>query len=435
VVPVPAATQRPPRLPRAFRVALVTALAGCTGDHDFLAQRSSDAAVPIDVADVADVRGEERRAVPPTDAFEASIDDRVDASEPPEPPGRWIFTLTNGLVDAESARFCLVPVAGGHELRDRAIAQPARALPFGKSLVLDALQGADLSTMGIHPYAVIGGGADADGGLGCAAILDAQDGAVTADGAPRGPLAVSLPLIPAGTLTEGRSYLAVVTGCASRWPYRDAEGDAGADASDGASDAAEGGDVIDERDATTDVIADSVDASPTDAGTVDVFQPPARAAICGASTGAPNAGLVLVRLSRRDVGPRMGFQTVHANTAVTGARIALERPGGSAPVLSADVGPNQIVPRDGLIAVTRDDFGPTIGAATLSVSSPVSAFPATAISLASALAASDIAESTLIDGDLLSLVLIGAQPGQNPGPPWNTARFAIVRNAPLDDKD
>jgi hypothetical protein len=412
--------------------ALVTALAGCTGDHDFLAQRSSDAAVPIDVADVADVRGEERRAVPPTDAMEeAPVDDRVDASEPPEPPGRWTFTLTNGLVDAASARFCLVPVVGGHELRDRAAALPPQALPFGKSLVLDALQGADLSTMGIHPYAVIGGGADADGGLGCGAILDAQDAAVTEDGAPRGPLAVSLPLIPAGTLTEGRSYLAVVTGCAMRWPYRDADGDAGTDVDDGASDAAEGGDASDERDATTDVIADSVDASPTDAGTVDVFRPPARAAICGASSGAPNAGLVLVRLSRRDVGQRIGFQTVHANTAVAGARVAVERPGGSAPVLSADVGPNQIVPRDGLIAVTRDDFGPTIGAATLSISSPVGAFPATAVSLASALAASDIAESTLNDGDLLTLVLIGAQPGQNPGPPWNTARFAIVRNAPL----
>jgi hypothetical protein len=349
----------------------------------------------------------------------------MDVSEPPEPPGRWTFTWTNGLVDADGARFCFVPVAGEKEMRDQTVPLPAGGLPFGKSLVLGELRGIDPSTMGVHPYAVVGGGSGADGGSGCGAILDAADGAVADDGAVRGPVAVSLPLIPPGTLAEGRSYLGVATGCALRWPYADAE--AGPDApndSEGGPDA----------DAGPDAEA-GTDASPIDAATADVFRPPLRAAICGASTGAPNAGLVLVRLSRRDVGPRVGLQAVHASTTVAGARITVERTGGSAPLFSADLAPYQIVPRDGLIAVTRDAFGSSIGEATLRVASPAIAFPAVSISLASALAESGIDETALMEGDLLSLVLIGAQPGQSPAPPWNAARIAIVRNAPLEGGD
>jgi hypothetical protein len=231
-----------------------------------------------------------------------------------------------------------------------------------------------------------------------------------------GPVAVALPLIPPGTLVEGRSYLGVATGCARRWPYADAE--AGADAAGG------------DRDGGTDA-----EAGPGDVATIDVFQPPDRASICGASTGAANAGLVLVRLSRRDVGARFGFQAVHASTAVAGARIALERAGGSAPVFSADLGPFQIVPRDDLITVARSDFGASIGAANLRIASTAFAFPNLTFSFASALAASGIDEAGLTEGDRLSLVLIGALPGQNPGPPWNGAQLVVVRNAPLGGGD
>ncbi|HMJ52672.1 MAG TPA: hypothetical protein VK540_11370 [Polyangiaceae bacterium] len=412
------------------------ALAGCSGDHDYLAQKNVDAGSPLD-ASAADARGDEGRNVaPPADVGEASPEDGMDASEisePPEPPGSWTFTWTNGLVDAESARFCFVPVRGDQEIRDGVVAVPAGGLPFGKSLVLGDFRGVDGSTMGVHPYVVVGTAAtDVDGGRECAALLDAHDGAAGDDGALRGPIAVSLPLIPAGTLVEGRSYLGVVTGCARSWPYPEIE--AGADATDaadaGVSDAADGTLPTDAADA-----AEGADASPTDGTTMDVFRRPSRAAICGSSSDAPNAGLVLVRLSRREVGARFGFQAVHASAAVAGARIALERAGGDVPILSADIAPYQIVPRDGLTTVTRNDFGPSVGAATLRVASPVSAFPTAAFSLASALAEGDIDEAALVEGDRLSLVLIGAQPGQNPGPPWNAARMAIVRNAPSAGRD
>jgi hypothetical protein len=251
------------------------------------------------------------------------------------------------------------------------------------------------------------------------------------DGAGRGVVAISLPLMPAGSLLEGRSYLGVVTGCARPWPFSDVE--AGMDGGEGGSDVSEAG--ADVGEAGRDVSDAGADTGGIDIATVDVFRPPARAAICGSSSDAPNAGLVLVRMSQREVGARFGFQAVHASTAVATARIAIERAGGASPIFSADLGPYQIVPRDGLIAVAKDDFGITVGAATLRVASPVSVFPTVAVSLAASLAASEIDEAALSLGERFSLVLIGAQPGQNPGAPWNAARIAVVRNAPLAGGD
>jgi hypothetical protein len=417
----------------ALFVSSAAALPGCSGDHDLLAQKQTDSGAPIDAA-LVDIRGDERRiVVPPGDVVDAWNGDAMDRSQPPnppEPPGRFSFTWMNGLVDVESARFCFVPIVGDRELRDRAVAAPVSLL-FGKSVVFSQIGDIDLSAMNVHPYAVVGANPGSDGGPTCAAILDAEDAGVNDDGSARDPVAVPLPVIPAGTLAEGRSYLGVVTGCARRWPYADV--DASTDGGD-ASDAKDGSDGGQDTHATdTDGAVDpegGADAPRSDA-TPDVFRPPARAAICGASTGAPNAGLVVVRLSRRDVGARFGFQAVHASTAVAAARMAIERTGGSVPVLTADIGPYQIVPRDGLIAVTLDDLGPTFDRATLRVASPSSMFPAVTAPLASALAASDIDEARLVLGDRFSLVLIGAEPGQNPGPPWNASRVAVVRNAPF----
>ena len=430
----------------AISLAAVRALSGCSGDHDFLAHRPVDAATAVDAGGAADIAADDGRiSQPPVDVRDAETsemagEDRVDVSEPPEPPGRWTLTWTNGLVDAPSARFCFVPVVGGREMREQVVLEPAGGLPFGRSLVLPELRGVDLSKMGVQPYAVVGDGAALEGGSGCAVILDALDGAAAGDGAGGGPVAVALPFIPPGTLAEGRSYLGVVTGCATTWPFAEEDADAANDAdaeaeggSDAARDAALGNDAsADAADAGGDAAEagnDAADAS--DAGT----RRPDRAATCGGSSRAPNAGLVLVRLSRRDVGARFGLQAAHASVAVAGARVVVERAGGSAPAFSAELMPSQIVPRDGLNAVTREEFGTSLGGAVLRVASPVSAFPSAVFSFGSVLGASGIEESSLVEGDLLSLVLIGARPGPDPGPPWNPARVAIVRNAPLTGGD
>jgi hypothetical protein len=55
--------------------------------------------------------------------------------------------------------------------------------------------------------------------------------------------------------------------------------------------------------------------------------------------------------------------------------------------------------------------------------------------LSSAFAASDIDEASLVLGDRLTLVVIGAEPGLAAGPAWNAARVAVARNAPFAGGD
>jgi hypothetical protein len=387
-----------------------------------LAEKKRDASVSTDapIADAAADAGDRAR-VPAADVFDAPRDSDADvgAPEPPEPPGRWSLTWTNGLADAPAARFCLVPVVGGQEMRARAVFLGGAALPFGRSAVLAELEPIDLATADIHPYAVVGSGARSrDGAFDCAASLEASDGAVADDGGAARAV-VLLPAIPARTLVEGRSYLAVATGCALPWPY--AESDGGSDAGDANGDAGDAN-----GDAPTDV-SDASDA------TNDVFRPPPRAAVCG--TPGSSAGLVLVRMSTRSAGARFGFQVVHASVAVAGARVSLERPAASGPIFVAEAGPFQIVPRDGLLAVSREELGETVGSAQVSLGSPAGAFATSSILLSAALAASDIDETSLTLGDRLTLIVVGAEPGHGAGPAWNAARVALVRNAPFAGRD
>jgi hypothetical protein len=101
----------------------------------------------------------------------------------------------------------------------------------------------------------------------------------------------------------------------------------------------------------------------------------------------------------------------------------------------AEVGPFQIVPRDGLLAVSREEFGDTVGSAQVSLGSPAGAFATSSILFSAALAASDIDETSLTIGDRLTLVVVGAEPGRGAGPSWNAARVAVVRNAPFAGRD
>jgi hypothetical protein len=403
------------------------AIAGCSGEHDFLAQKGGGTGGAADAASAVDVVGDERRSSRPAEAgdvsFETATPDVVDEPLPPE-PGRFSVTLTNGLADAEGARFCFVPMVMGQERRDQVLSVPE--LAFGKSLILSELRGIDRSTMDVRPYVVVEEGAGFPAGQGCGA-LDMPDGSAAEDGAARRRFVAALPLIPAGTLAEERSYLGVVTGCVRPWPFSEVE--AGADGGDAGTDASGDG-----ADAARDAPANG-EAGPVDGATMDVFRPPARVAICGPASGDPSAGLVLVRLSQRDVGTRLGLQAVHASAAVSTGRIAVVGAGGASPIFSVNIQPFQITPRDMPVAVEKDQFGPALGAASVQIGSLVGAFSDVASPLANAFKASGIDETVLGEGALLSLVLIGAQPGQDPGPPWNAARIAVVRNAPLAGGD
>jgi hypothetical protein len=212
-----------------------------------------------------------------------------------------------------------------------------------------------------------------------------------------------LPLLPAGTLAESRSYLAVATGCAlpaaaPSPPDAGGAGDAG-DAETGA-----------------------VDSGPSTVA-------------CGPSqAGAPTTlGLTLVRLSRRKDYSKVGFQTVNGSNAAAPAMLLMENWITNVTIFASDpIELGEISPHKQPGYVSKDDFGMPIGSAPLSVVPPAGLgfFPEFATNLASVLAASHFAESDLSEGELFAFVLLGAQPRQMVDPGAAPFRIGMVRSAP-----
>ena len=120
---------------RCVALALASTLpnvAGCSGDHDLLAQKPDDD-VPRDAASDTGAKGP-RDARPPVD------NTKPDAGDP-ETRGPWSLTWLNGVTDQGAVRFCLVPVVGGSEIPGDYFPVPASGLPFGESLVLAESRG------------------------------------------------------------------------------------------------------------------------------------------------------------------------------------------------------------------------------------------------------------------------------------------------------
>jgi hypothetical protein len=319
----------------------------------------------------------------------------VDAVDP-EPPGPWALTVVNGVVDVGSVRFCLVPVVdGGEAPGDEAPIPAGSGLAYGESLVLTGLAN-DPRTTDLHPYLVVGAQAQS-----CAQILrGSNDGGADAGA----PTAYSLPLVPAGTLGESRSYLAIANGCARPAPTPPPP-DAGADAGD-------------------------AEASIVDSGPVTVA--------CGTGFGPTTLGLTLVRLSRRIDFGKIGFQTVNGSNAAAPAMLLMENWTTNVTVFASDpLELGQISPHAQPGHVSRDDIGLPIGSAPISVVPPggTGTFAEFATNLASVLAMSHLAEDDLTEGALFTFVLIGAQPRQTADPSAAPFRVVLVRSAPDVGKD
>jgi len=378
----------------AARLALLSACAavvGCSTNHDLLAQKPDQ---PGSEGGPGDGAGNETFPVTPRN--DASP---VDAGDP-EPPGPWLLTLVNGLVDLDAARFCFVPLTDGAEQVPEGPPVPEPpGLAFGAHLVLSELGPIDLATMDVHPYLIIG----ADGlnaQLSCRQVLQSPTADAASGGGPSLPVAVSLPLIPARTLAESRSYLAAVTGCANGWPAAagseagsgDASaGDAGEDASDGSS-------------------------------------------ICGKGLGGSvGPGLSLVRLSRRVNVLKLGFQTMNASSAATPASLLITQAITNNTIFSSDaLDTGQISPHAQPGYVAKSDFGISFGSVTLHVVPPAgsAAFSEFQSFLDSVLALNHFMETDLTEGSNYTFVLLGAQPGQEAVAPWHPFRIALVETAP-----
>jgi len=373
---------------------------GCSSDHSLLAQKP-DGATPSDGASIYGTGGDNQTI--PRDSGLSSTD-----GADPEPPGAWTLTWVNGLVDEESTRVCFVPIVDGREVPPAAPPVPSGdGLPFAGTMVMGSIPSVDLATNDLHPY-LVPKSAGVDPATTCDALLAAQ----AADASLTGLL--SLPIIPAGTLSDPRSYLAVTTGCATPpSPISDE------DASDGdaAGDDAASGD------------ASSADASAAKDAAVPMVPP---AMVCGLNATSASAGIVLVRLSRILVAPKLGFQVVHASAATPDAVVVFTQPlTGNTLFSITKLGFGQIAPAHDAKAILHSDLRANAGSATVRVAPAGNVgFAAVEGKLGDILMESGLDVSSLDASETFTFVLLGARAGTSPNRPWHPFDAVLVKNAP-----
>jgi hypothetical protein len=356
-------------------VAIALSTFSCSGNHDLLTQKPP----PSDSTPAVDAAGSIDRSV--QDSGPTRPDVRAADADGATSDGPWVLTWVNGLVDQPAVRFCFVPVVDGGEMSAASPLLPASgALAFGAHLVLPALPGVDPATVGIHPYGVIG----ADASATCAALLTAS-GPTDAMPDATGTRTVSLPIIPAGTLAEQASYLAVATGC-----------------------------TVDPHLAL-------------DAGKDEV---------CGSGAGRPaGPDIVLVRLPRRSMSLFVGLEAVHASRATAAALVDLtdtttgSRLASLGPVSLGQIAPGEQPQFVSQLALTRD---PSQFAVRVSSNGFNSGIPITS-SLASVFALSGLPMSMWWNTLGLTFVVLGAAPGPDAG--GNSLQVAAVENAPQSTRD
>jgi hypothetical protein len=326
----------------------------------------------------------------------------------PEPPGPWVLTLMNGVVDSDTVRFCLVPMVDGAEAPADEAPWPAAGLPFGGHGALSN-PGLDFATTDVHPYLVVGAGGAGDT---CRRLVGpdagtANDAAPAPSGDAGAPTSVSLPLIPAGTLAEARSYLAIATGCVRPAP---APPSTTTDASSGDAD---------------------LDA-PVDDGAAHA------AAICGTGFGPGTLGLSLVRLSRRTNFSKVGFQAVNASGATAPASMLIENPRSNLTVFFGDsLALGQITPARLPAFVDKGDLGVPVGASLLHVDPSPGGPPFTdfTTTMAIVFAWSGLVEDDITEGKSFTFVMLGPRPGPISEGSANRFFVQMLPNDPSIDAD
>ncbi|HTQ07018.1 MAG TPA: hypothetical protein VMI54_24340 [Polyangiaceae bacterium] len=177
-----------------------------------------------------------------------------------EPPGRSVFTVVHGVVDADMTAWCFARVRNGATTLVGSPV-PAGGLAYGQSLAFETLPGIDATSDGVVPYVIAGdlselagldcvkavalaeqvmgadtgeggaagqaGAAGASGQAGAAGVAPTAEGGAPGDAGAAGAdvqaekaaalppsLRVgALPGLPAGTLAAGYSMIEVAAGC------------------------------------------------------------------------------------------------------------------------------------------------------------------------------------------------------------------------------
>jgi len=338
-----------------------------------------------------------------------------------EPPGDSALTVVNGIEDAPSVLVCFAKSADGADPKPFGHPLGGDALTFGAGLAVATVPGLAAASEALEPI-VIAGDLEQLNGLDCAhavalatsveASLSGEPGAggaggeagVSGNGASGAPIALAdsvadagaagaaanapksslrvraLPIIPAGTLNAGQSYLLVFDGCmgGSGFTAFDAEKYCGA----------------------------------------------------GFSSFQPTLSSVFVPLSRKMTDLYVGMQVVQASRA-TGAVDIYSRsslPGANLGItIATGVVPGQLAPRPALVGHASSEY---TGDPAESVQAWADGVSLLTDPWTDVLARGGL--SDLSDGSTYALVLVG--PRANLGPSkatfWNQPAFTIVPTSP-----
>ena len=395
------------RLLAAAGFTLLVGAGACTSNHDLLATQPSSGGSGGALPDAA----------PDAQGGGGGVPDA--APDVTEPTGPDRLTLLHGVVDATRIAFCFARVDSGGASLPVGSPLPAQGLDFAHATSVPSLQGLDFAKDAIQPIVIAGdlslvsgktcdaaialaqqmsapdAGPDAavqDAGADAAPSDAAADASTDAKGdapsdaavdapppAPPPLRAQALPVLPAGTLTGGRSYLLVAAGCMGAPGF-----------------------------------SDSLDQ-----------------AVCGDgyAPDRPTLTPVVVRMSRITAAERLGLQAVNASRATDNLTVQSGTPPNTtenALRVASELGFGAILPRPPDLDHALVDYGTPIGTVPLEgLSGSTSALSQT---WSDALARGGV--SKLENGQTYAIIVVGpridiATPGW-----WNLPAISVVPTAP-----
>jgi len=281
------------------------------------------------------------------------------------------LTIVHGIPDAPALRMCLhardgsafVPLAG-----DPFPAQ-GEGLAFARSHVLEPLPaGFDPETQDAR-LVVYTGDMAALSGKSCAALATP----------PTGVSALALPVLPAGSLSSGRSWLAVLAGCV---------GGAGHESS----------------------------AEQYACGT-------------GYSASAPTARLMMAPMARAPVQDRIGFQVFGGSLASQSLLARVFTAEQSTTELASSVIPGELTPKPPNSQLAVEYLGADPTQTRIDIYEQYQSTPVSTL-LPDALAHGGLTLADLVEARNYTLVMVGGKAGTGSGPWWQPFTVMVIRSDP-----
>ena len=325
---------------------------------------------PVDDVFIVPEAGHDSEPEVGEDALADVIEEMPD---PIQPDGPSVLTFINGMADLAAARVCFAPkTSGGFALLSVApLPDDSNGLPYAHALSLQSLPGAiEVATTDVRPV-VFGGKLSAIAGKTCADLSTVPDGVHWA----------ALEVIPAGTLSHGRSVLMVAAGCVG-----------GPDHVDSAQDI-----------------------------------------ICGTgySPAKPTARLFVASMDRTFQSDRIGLQVFAASLATPLSQVDHVASSPSfRTTLASSLAPGGIVPRPPNFDLSVVQLGSDPASNDFELFDSGQPSASASIPVGEALARGGLSFADFVDGRTFTAVLIGPRAGLGTGAWWQGFTITLVRNDP-----